>query len=368
MIAPRKQRGVALITAILVMAIATTAAVQMVYRQQLDIRRTQNVLAHDQAYTAALAAEGVIRLVLTRSIAKSKRPIRQEDLDQVSAKFRDFSYWGVNFSLQVQDLQGRFNLNNLVADGKASEPHVKQLRRLAGLVGGDDVSIKLNGNYTDLDQALVDWIDGNVQAQIPGGAEDDFYSRTVGRYRTANQPMAGASELRLVLQMHTGNKTKLAETWYRALRPYVTALPRDTTVNVNAASPEILASLLPDGSMKDAEQAVEERRKEAYTGVDDFLKRNPAFDTDKLDPSMLGTESDFYLAVVHTRMARANVTLYSVLQRGGSGELGSKAAQDLLRQAAQGKMPSAKAAQKAMQQAALSNGGLHVVLRSKTRP
>jgi len=367
MTAPKKQRGVALITAILVMAIATTAAVQMVYRQQLDIRRTENVLAHDQAYDAALAAEDVIRALLTRSLAETKRPIRREDLEQVSARFQNFSYWGVQFSLQVEDLQGRFNLNNMVADGKASQAHVEQFRRLAGLVGGDDVSIKLNGNYTDLDQAIVDWIDDNVQAQIPGGGEDDFYSRTVGRYRTANQPMAGASELRLVLQLHTGNKTKLAESWYRALRPYVTALPRDTTVNVNAASAEVLASLLPDGSLKDAKQAVEERRDEAYADVDDFLKRNPAFDTEKLDPSMLGTESDFYLAIIHTHAARANITLYSVLQRGG-GEMGSAAAQDIMRQAAQGQMPSAEAAQKAMQQAALSGGGLHVVLRSETRP
>jgi general secretion pathway protein K len=366
---PGRQRGVALITAILIMALATTAAVQMVHRQQLDIRRTQNVLARDQAYTAALAAEGVIRSLLQRSLADSEQPIRQEDLDRVSAQFQSFSYWGVQFSLRVEDLQGRFNLNNMVAGEKVSEPHLKQFQRLAGLAGEGDVSVQVNSSYTDLDRAVADWIDPDLQAQIPGGAEDDFYSQTVGRYRTANQPMVGASELRLVMEIHTGNDTRQADQWYRALRPYVTALPQDTTLNVNSASAAVLASLLPGLSIADGEKAVEARQDEPYADIQDFLARNTEFNTNELEQSLLGVESDYYMAIVTTRMARANVTLYSILQRGGRGP----AAGFGMNQSAEETAAALRAAAESNRQQSASgggddNGGLRVVLRSRTRP
>lgn len=52
-----KQTGVALITAMLVVALASVAAVAMTSRQQLDIRRTGNILHADQAYLYALGGE-----------------------------------------------------------------------------------------------------------------------------------------------------------------------------------------------------------------------------------------------------------------------------------------------------------------------
>lgn len=358
-----RQRGVALITALLIMALATTAAVQMVYRQQLDIRRTQNVLARDQAYAAALAAEGVIRSLLQQSLADAEQPIRQEDLDKVSAQFQSFSYWGVQFSLRVEDLQGRFNLNNLVAGDKASTPHLEMFRRLIGKAGDGDVQIPVNSSFTDLDRAVADWIDQDLQGQIPGGAEDDFYTRSVGSYRTANRPMAGASELRLVLELHSGNDSEQAQRWYNALRPLVTALPADTTINVNAAPAEVLASLLPGVSTAEAESAVEARKEEPYEDVQDFLDRNKAFDSEDLDPSLLGVDSDYYMAIVTTRAARANVTLYTLLRRGAATQAAQGGTQNGGAQSGAGNQPVTAQGQGSQNPDALS-----VVLRSQTRP
>lgn len=365
----RRQRGVALITALLIMALATTAAVQMVYRQQLDIRRTQNVLARDQAYAAALAAEGVIRSLLQQSLADAEQPIRQEDLDKVSAQFQSFSYWGVQFSLRVEDLQGRFNLNNLIAGDQPSTPHLEMFRRLIGKAGEGEVQIPINGSYTDLDRAVADWIDPDLQGQIPGGAEDDFYTRSVGGYRTANRLMAGASELRLIMELHAGNDTQQAERWYQALRPYVTALPEDTTLNVNAASATVLASLLPGLSVADGEKAVEGRKEEPYADVQDFLDRNGAFNTEALNQSMLGVTSDYYMAIVTTRAARANVTLYSVLQRGsgGAGGPGFGTNQSAAETAA-ALQEAAERARRGGNAADTPKNQMRVILRSQTRP
>ncbi|MBA1148460.1 type II secretion system minor pseudopilin GspK [Ectothiorhodospiraceae bacterium WFHF3C12] len=357
-----RQSGVALITALLIMALATTAAVQMVYRQQLDIRRTQNVLARDQAYAAALAAEGVVRSLMQQSLANAEQPIRQEDLDKVSAQFQNFSYWGVNFRLRVEDLQGRFNLNNLVAGDQPSQVHLEMFRRLAGLAGKDEVQVPVNSSYTDLDRAVADWIDADLQGQIPGGAEDDFYTRSVGAYRTANRPMMGASELRLVLELHAGNDSEQAERWYQALRPLVTALPEDTTINVNAAPAEVLASLLPGISVAEAEQAVEARKEEPYEDVQDFLGRNTEFNTENLDQSLLGTDSDYYMAIVTTQAARANVTLYTILRRGPPPRTTPTGGQG------GGQSAVAEAATAAQDQGNQNADALSVVLRSQTRP
>ena len=45
----QRQRGVALLTVMLVVALATTTAVAMASRQQVDIRRTENTLYQGQA-------------------------------------------------------------------------------------------------------------------------------------------------------------------------------------------------------------------------------------------------------------------------------------------------------------------------------
>ena len=53
----KQERGVALILALLVVALATTAAVALTSDQQLSLRRGSNLLARDQAQQYAIGAE-----------------------------------------------------------------------------------------------------------------------------------------------------------------------------------------------------------------------------------------------------------------------------------------------------------------------
>ena len=72
-----RQQGVALITALLVVAIAAVAAVSMASRQQLDIRRTGGLLHGEQAWAYVNGAETWARAVLRRwspdAVASSSR-------------------------------------------------------------------------------------------------------------------------------------------------------------------------------------------------------------------------------------------------------------------------------------------------------
>ncbi len=114
------QRGVALVTALLVVALATVAAVAMASRQQLDVRRTANLLQGDQAYVYAQAVEDWARVVLKRDAEDNQIDKLDDDWAQ---RLSPIVVPGGQVDGFIIDLQGRFNLNNLVKpDGQLSEP------------------------------------------------------------------------------------------------------------------------------------------------------------------------------------------------------------------------------------------------------
>ena len=86
---PRGQRGVALVTALLVVSLATVAAVAMAMRQQIDVRRTANLLHGEQAYAYAVAAESWARVILRRleyPIESAQQRIRAAGLPDMLAE------------------------------------------------------------------------------------------------------------------------------------------------------------------------------------------------------------------------------------------------------------------------------------------
>ena len=68
---PMRQRGVALITAIAVVAIAVSTAAFLAFDQQISIRGSHNLLAHDQAMEYVHAAEGLAQIALMEDAARS---------------------------------------------------------------------------------------------------------------------------------------------------------------------------------------------------------------------------------------------------------------------------------------------------------
>ena len=248
------QSGVALITAVLITAIASMIAVSLIARQDLDIRRSSNVLDNDRAYVFALGAEGWVRHILNRDDRK------KDSLDEDWAQtLPPIAVEGGQIAGRIEDLQARFNLNNLVsADGKQNPAQVALFQRLLSALGlNPDIAI-----------AAGDWVDEDVEPFFPGGAEDDEYSSLPSPYRAANRPFASPSELRLV-------KGMTAEA-YAALAPYITALPVRTAINVNTAAPPVLAAVVGELTShnltpEDAEEIVMRREEQSFNNTDDFL-------------------------------------------------------------------------------------------------
>jgi general secretion pathway protein K len=291
-----RQRGIALVTALLIVSLATVAAVAMATRLQVDVRRTGNLLHGEQAYAYALAAESWAEVILRRDADNSKSDTLAEDW---ATALPPIAVEGGIVSGHIEDLQGRFNVNNLVgADGKPSQPDLEYFRRLLGLLGLEP----------GLATALVDWIDADINATIPDGAEDDIYLLETPPYRAANRPLVSISELRLV----KGYSPEIIA----MLEPYLTALPEPTPLNVNTASPLVLQALHDDMGPLDAEQLITARGDTGFTNLDAFLALD-ALAGLQLDVGV-DIKSDWFSVLTDVRIGRGQAQLESRLQRSGN--------------------------------------------------
>lgn len=307
---PRRQRGVALITALLVVAIATIAAVQLADRQRLDIRRAQNSVARDQAYAYALGAEAGALAMLKHDLMNSD--IDHLGEDEIWHRPQLLEYEGAQITLEIEDLQGRFDLNRLAslpADPQQAQGdlHYQRFRiLLANVIAADPELARENFDPDALIAALADWMDTDLVPRPPAGAEDDYYLSLERPYRTANQPLASPSELMLI----RGFTPRLV----MALAPLVTALPGESRINVNTARPEVLRSLNSRISQELAEQLAEQARERPWQTVQAFVS-DPAVANLAISPQGLTTSSGYFLAKSRVSLDRAGVPLYSLIRR-----------------------------------------------------
>ncbi len=287
------QRGVALITAMLVVALATAAGVAIATRQHVDIRRADNLLNADRALLYARGGEEWAMAILVRDRSDSDVDHLGEDW---ATKIPPLPVDGGSVSGYIEDMQGRFNINNLAATGENLQLDLDRFRRLLANVGVEET----------LAEAVVDWVDSDIEPRFPSGAEDDLYLGEEHAYRAANRPMISASELRLV----HGFDQEIME----KLEPYVVALPLATPVNINTAPAPVLRALFSDVDQSQAEQLIEAREEEAFTQVADFLN-HPVFKDRQLTGQRLTVQSEYFALTTNAIIGSSQVDLTSLVQR-----------------------------------------------------
>jgi general secretion pathway protein K len=297
---PSRQAGVALLTAMLIAAIATVAAVAMAARQQLDVRRTGNVLDTDQAYLFTLGVESWAKQILARDRRDGEVDHPEEDWATI---LPPIAVEGAVVAGRIEDLQGRFNLNNLVdAEGRASDDDIQRFRRLL-------TALELDEGLAD---AVVDWTDSDIEPRFPSGAEDTVYLGMTPPYRAANALMESPSELLLV----NGFTPEI----YAALAPYVATLPARTPVNVNTASAPLLMALSEGISESDATQLIDERGDKGYQTVEDFLA-HPLLKERRQGIANVAVSTSYFMIHANARFERSKVELYSLVARGADARV-----------------------------------------------
>ncbi len=200
---PGRQRGVAVVTAILVVAVAASTATYMLSQQSATLNQTALVASRAQADAFAQAGLDWARGILAEDARRSAIDTLSEAWAQPLA---GLPVERAVVSGAIVDLQSRFNLNNLVKDGRRSDPDVLVFTRL----------LEARGLDASLAMAVLDWVDADADLAGNGGAEDAYYLSLPRPHRAANRPLAQVEELYAV----RGFDAKAVA----ALRPYVTAL------------------------------------------------------------------------------------------------------------------------------------------------
>jgi len=247
----QQQHGVALITALLVVALVTATTVAMVQQQQFDIYRTRNTLNADQAVLYALGAEAWATRIL-------KRDANNSDSDHLAeawtTELPPLPIPGGTVQGQLFDLQGRFNLNQLVDEAGEVDPAALDiLQRLL-------VALELSPTLAAI---IADWIDADSEVLLPDGAEDEAYTGKQTAYRTGNTPLRHLSELQLL--------SGITPDIYQTLYPHVIVLPTATQINLNTTTAPLLMTIVDGLTASDAEQLISLIQGEPLEAVQDFL-------------------------------------------------------------------------------------------------
>ena len=156
------QRGVAVVLAMGVVALAALAAAAMLASQSIWARRVEINSEHVQAQALVRAGVDWARALLS----DDRRVSGVDHLGEPWAlRLPPVPVDNGELAGQIEDQQGAFNLNNLVKNGTVSAPHVEQFRRLLQILGLPD----------GLAASLVDWLDADSEPQPQDGAEDGYY-------------------------------------------------------------------------------------------------------------------------------------------------------------------------------------------------
>lgn len=242
MINNSKQGGLALISVLLIFAIVAVLATAMIERQSLDIQRSANLQALQQARAYTAGIEYAVRSGLRLDFDDNKAV---DHLLEEWATPHTYPLQPGMAEIQIFDAQARFNLNGL--HNTANQPEV-QTQRFKNLLA----ELGLDSSIADRARRFID-----AESMV-----DNDYLSADPPYRASYELFKHPSEIMLV--------SGVDQAAYRQLLPYITALPVAATLNVNTASNKVMAALSSRWSLEEADGVISERGEKGFADVDAF--------------------------------------------------------------------------------------------------
>ena len=218
----RRQRGVALITVLLVFTIATVIAGSIVERNFVDVRRMERQLVYAQTWQYALAGEAFARQLLYTDFADAQ-PLQREDVPEQPGLVYKFTetFEAGELDISVFDLQARFNINNLVGGtGEDNNLARQQFGRLLENLLLEPKAV----------EALLNWDDVHTAPGAGSPAPEQTHS-----WSASNWLVTHLSELYAL--------EGIDRETFGELRPYLSALPPPAAINPDTASEPVLLAV-----------------------------------------------------------------------------------------------------------------------------
>jgi len=295
----RPQQGIALVTVIVIVSIVSLLTFDLAVGQQTWISREQNLQDRVQAEWVNRGAEDYAALILDRDATEGQTDSLGESW---AGKFPPFPAENGKVAINISDLQGRFNLNSLLTDGKYNAEYGNIFRRLLMLKDVDP----------DRVDAVLDWIDSDYRTRS-NGAEDDYYQNLEHGYRTSNHLFTSVKELLKVKGFTPADLKKL--------EGLLSALPEPTRINLNTAPAPVFAAMFDGMSIEEAKQVTASRQLNPFNSIADVAKTvNAKYPTPK--KSVAGTSSRYFEVTTYVEFGHYFQQTESLLFRPGPGKPG----------------------------------------------
>lgn len=298
------QRGAAIVTALLVVTLAAVIVSALFYRESVAVRSIENRLALSQTRWVERAALDWAKVILRsdpnvydHGTDVWATPVVETQLDETvtgGAKIGDRAR-NAFLAGSVTDAQSKFNVNTLVAaNGQASKPHMAAMTRLMSLLG--------------LPESLVQQAYARILKSRPAAFDNE---------------QVPASEIRLVRFGDLRDILGFDDAVMLALQPHVTVLPDETSkVNLNTASVEVIAAMIPDAQVSAVKSFVSQRERLPLTSLGAARQRMGLDAAAQLSQQLLSVNSSFFLVHGLIRYDRVESQTETLIRRDSSGPRG----------------------------------------------
>ena len=288
----RRQRGVAVVTALLLTTLAVTIVASLFWQQQVQVRSVENQRLHLQTRWILRGALDWARLILrqdgidsqgrvTRADGVWATPLAETRLDQYVERERvEGEDYDATLQGQIFDAQSRYNLSNLATIQTVGDDEVKAFAQLLTLLQLDAGLAQSAAQYA---------IQTKAAAQQAGTGRAPMAFQRVEDLLAVGFPQAAVERL----------------------RDYVVVLPaatEATAVNLNTASAEVLAAVVEGMPLSEAQSLVASRKRTGLT--------ESAVTKGRKKLTTLDVRSDYFLVLSQVRLDRAALESWSLIRRG----------------------------------------------------
>ncbi|WBS03322.1 type II secretion system minor pseudopilin GspK [Pseudoduganella sp. SL102] len=292
----QRQRGVAVVTALLLTTLAVTIVASLFWQQQVQVRSVENQRLHLQTRWILRGALDWARLILrqdgldnptvTRADGVWATPLAETRLDQYVERERiEGEDYDATLKGQIYDAQSRYNLANLASDTGINADETRAFGQLLSL-------LQLDAGLAQPAAQLV--LRAAQAAQQQGAGSAPMPLQRVDDLLVAGFPQAAVERL----------------------RDFVVVLPRGQQVNVNTAPAEVLAAAVEGMSLSEAQALVAARQRTSFANVGDFNTRVQG----RKSLAQVVVRSDYFLVLSQVRLDRAALESWALIRRGKPGQ------------------------------------------------
>jgi general secretion pathway protein K len=267
-----RQRGIAIVLAMGVVALAALTASAMIVAQSTWSRQIELTAGRAQAQFLLQGGLDWARALLSDDY-------RAGTVDHLgepwAMRLPPIAVENGNLVGHIEDQQARFNLNNLLKNGRLNPAQLAAFRRLLPILAMPPT----------LADSLVEW------------------------FEAGGRPLVDVAELALVPGFDDGVRARL--------RLFVTALPRYTAVNPNTATPEVLAAVIEGLGLDEARDLIARRERVYFRSAAEFFSQLPKGLT--VPTENIAVNSDYFLATLRVTIGGAQARGVALLARGKTG-------------------------------------------------